>query len=83
MTYRTQTHDDWRGKDGTAFMLREPGGDWTYIYAGSDRGNCHYETLTCRPGFSISRWNAAQAIRQARARGLDVSAVRYVQQAQP
>lgn len=78
--YRTQIHADWRGKDGTAFMIREPSGDWTYIYAGADHGACHYETLTCRRGFSISRWNAAQTIRQARSKGFDVSAVRYIRQ---
>ena len=80
MTYRIQTHTDWRGRDGTAFMIQTPEGDWTYIFANNDHGSCHYETLTCRSGFEISRWNAAQTIKQARQRGHDVAAVRFIYQ---
>jgi hypothetical protein len=82
MAYRTQVHNFPWGKDGTMFIIRTPGRDVTYVYAGNDKGACKYESTSCPGGFTISRGNAADTVKQARRNGLEVNAVRYSYQHQ-
>jgi thioester reductase-like protein len=78
MSYRVQRHSYIRGRDGTVFTMRSPGGDVVTISAPTDKRKCQYSSTTAPSGYRISRWHAAEIVQALRRKGWEVNAVRYV-----
>ena len=81
MSYRTQVHSDWRGREGTAFHIRHKDGSTIYLYVPDDRSGARYESQGA--AFNCSRRTAYATIVNARnCSGTEISAVRYRYRAQ-
>jgi hypothetical protein len=78
MSYRVQQHSYLRGRDGTVFTMRSPGGDVVVISAPADKRHVQYSSVTAPSGYSILRSTAADIVRTLRRKGWEVNAVRYV-----
>jgi hypothetical protein len=78
MSYTVRQHSYIRGRDGTVFTMRSPGGDVVTISAPADKRKCQYSSTTAPSGYRISRWHAAEIVQALRRKGWEVNAVRYV-----